>query len=73
MSDNQSNTRKATELEKEVFNYLNDLRSSGETNMFGAAPYVVRQFDIPKSEANSLCVLWMKNFSEDRQYDTIFE
>ena len=69
----QVSTRKSTELEKRVFNYLNDLRSSGETNMFGAAPYVHREFpELSKAESRKLTALWMKNFSEDRLYDVIF-
>jgi len=40
-------TRKTTSLEKKVFLFLNDLRDSGITNMFGARPYVVEAFGIP--------------------------
>lgn len=59
--------RKLTQSELEAFNYLNDLRESGQTNMFGAPPYLVEQFDIPKSEAMRLTSLWMNNFHSDKE------
>ena len=31
-------------VEKDMFTYLNDLRDSGETNMFGAGAYLQREF-----------------------------
>ena len=47
-----------------VFDYLNALRDSGITNMFGATPYVQRVFDIPRKEAMDLLVEWMKTFDD---------
>ena len=46
----------------EYFNYLNKLRDSGITNMFGAAPYLERSFDISKKEAREILSAWMKSF-----------
>ncbi len=43
-----------------VFDYLESLRESGITNMFGAAPYIERVFDIGRKEAVSLLVEWME-------------
>lgn len=66
--------REATDLEIEVFNYLNDLRSSGVTNMYGAAPYITNEFpEIDKKEAIRLLTLWMKNFNEEGDYSMINE
>ena len=48
----------------EVFEYLDELRESGVTNMFGAAPYLQAQFDIGRSEAMTLLSEWMKTFGE---------
>lgn len=48
----------------EEFEYLNVLRESGVTNMFGAAPYLQEAFDINKSEAKTILSLWMKSFKE---------
>ena len=43
--------------------YLNDLRESGDTNMFGARPYLVDKFpDLSKTEAASVVTYWMKTF-----------
>ena len=64
-------TRKTTSLEKKVFRFLNDLRDSGITNMFGARPYVVEAFGIPKKEAGELLTLWMKNFNSEANYETV--
>lgn len=58
-------TIKITEQEKEMFDYLNDLRDSGATNMFGASPYLVDEFDIDKYEARKVLSKWMENYSED--------
>ena len=63
--------RKATQDEQEVFEFLNDLRESGDTNMFGASPYVEREFGFSRSEARSLVSLWMANFKEDGNYETV--
>lgn len=41
------------------FEFLNRLRESGETNMFGASPYLACAFDIPKREASKILVEWM--------------
>lgn len=60
--------RLSTEHELAAFYYLNNLRSSGEINMFGAGPYVQREFGIDKVEARSLVSLWMSNFNEEGDY-----
>lgn len=65
--------RNTTTQEKEVLEYLNFLRRSGVTNMFGASPYIVEEFDIKRSEANKLLTLWMKNFNEEGKYDEVLD
>jgi len=55
---------KITQKEKEVFEYLNELRETGEINMFGAAPYVAEEFGLPLKEARSCLTKWMSLFSE---------
>jgi len=49
-------------FEEEVFEYLVDLRDSGVTNMWGAAPYIVEQFDVSNKEAVHLLMAWIKSF-----------
>ncbi len=54
---------KSSELTKEeVYDYLDALRESGITNMFGAAPYIANAFDIDKKEAAEWLKKWMKDF-----------
>ena len=47
-------------MEKEIYNYLNDLRDSGITNMFGAGIYLQDEFGLGKREAREFLVKWMK-------------
>lgn len=63
--------RKTTQQEKEVFTYLNDLRETGVTNMFGAVPYIMDTFPVEKGEARKLLSLWMMNFNEEADYDEV--
>jgi hypothetical protein len=46
----------------EYFAYLNVLRESGVTNMFGAAPYLQREFGLSKHEARDVLTKWMESF-----------
>jgi hypothetical protein len=50
--------------EQEVFEFLDDLRESGVTNMFGAAPYIAAEFDVPRSIARTYLTDWMRTFSQ---------
>ena len=52
------------EFQEDYFTYLNELRASGETNMYGAAPYLEDKFWIEPSEAKEVLRLWMKSFEE---------
>ena len=65
------NTRITTPQEKEILEYLNGLRNSGETNMFGAGPYVAERFDLDKHEARKFVSFWMDNFNEEGNYETV--
>ena len=53
------------ELENDVFVFLDRLRESGITNMFGAGPYVEEYFDLKRRVAGDLVIKWMTTF-EDR-------
>jgi len=48
-------------MEEDHNQYLNDLRESGECNMFGASPYLVAEFGIDKKEARAILAEWMSN------------
>jgi len=69
--ETKETTRTTTPQEKEVMEFLNTLRDSGVTNMFGAAPYIVDEFGIDKGEARRMLTLWMNNFKEDGNYETV--
>lgn len=61
--------RSATVAEQEILMYLNDLRDSGATNMFGALPYLTADFpDETKQECKRCLLLWMNNFNEEGIY-----
>ena len=51
-----------TDLEIECFDYLEELRQSGVTNMYGARPYLMDAFDLDKREAGRILSLWMKDY-----------
>ena len=44
---------------EEVKEYLNTLRDSGETNMFGAASYLIRDFGIPAKDAKPIVLCYL--------------
>ena len=45
--------------------YLDRLRESGVTNMFGAVPFIMLGFaDLSEQEAKQALIYWMKTFSD---------
>lgn len=46
-------------------NYLCALRDSGVINMFGAAPYLAKEFGLGNREAQDLLLEWMKGPQHD--------
>lgn len=49
----------------QYIDYLDTLRASGVTNMFGAPAYLARSFQIPAAVARHATVLWMRTFDHD--------
>lgn len=49
----------------EQLEFLDELRESGVTNMYGARPYLVEHFDISKAEAGTILSFWMKSYSRE--------
>lgn len=48
---------------EEHLEFLDDLREDGITNMFGAAPFLQREFpDLTKREAREILIDWMRTF-----------
>ena len=48
----------------QVNSFLDELRESGSTNMFGATPYIQKQFGITKYDAQRFLVNWMENYGK---------
>ena len=46
------------------YEYLEELRKSGKTNMFGATPYLQDQFGLDRVEASLILKSWMDNYQE---------
>lgn len=49
---------------EKYFSYLNVLRDSGVTNMFGASPYLQNEFGLNRNEAKKVLAAWMNSFKE---------
>lgn len=49
------------------FDYLESLRQSGETNMYGATPYLQRKFPELRrvEDAKAVLLAWFRSFEED--------
>lgn len=46
--------------------FLEGLRRSGVTNMFGAVPYLMKAFDgLSEKEARAILIDWMKNYNKE--------
>ncbi len=63
--------RTTTPIEKDTLEFLNGLRDSGVTNMYGATDYIIEEFNVSRKEAVQMLSLWMKNFNKEGNYDTI--
>ena len=50
---------------KEYFDYLAELRNSGVTNMFGAAPYLQEEFGLSRVEARKILLAWIHSFDKE--------
>jgi len=62
MPSTQSEFPNVSASEDEVREYLNDLRESGATNMFGAGAYLERDLEMNRTEANEALMWWMEQF-----------
>jgi hypothetical protein len=51
----------------EVLEYLDELRASGVTNMYGAGAYLEREFGFDRREAGQRLADWMRTFTERRK------
>jgi hypothetical protein len=51
----------------ENLEYLDDLRESGVTNMFGASVYLVSEFGVSKGLSIKILSYWMKSFGDENR------
>jgi len=49
---------------EKYYQYLDNLRDSGVTNMFGAATWLADEFDIEIKEARKILVGWMESYGK---------
>lgn len=45
--------------------FLEQLRKSGVTNMWGAAPYLADEFGLEREESRKILLDWMHNYDPD--------
>lgn len=50
----------------EYFEYLDALRESGVTNMFGAGAYLEDHFGLSRYEAKDILLEWINSFGKSR-------
>lgn len=62
--DSTNKTKRPSCCADEHLEYLDALRESGATNMFGAAPYLRDEFGMDRNDARDVLLYWMDSFSE---------
>lgn len=64
MQPTTENTRPDFILDEHL-EYLDALRESGQTNMFGARPYLASEYpDLTRAQASEVLTYWMRTFGE---------
>lgn len=51
----------------EHLEYLDDLKTSGDTNMYGARPYLLSEFILSEKEAGDVLSYWMQTFGNPQR------
>ena len=51
-------------MSEQYTQFLDELRDSGITNMYGAAPYLQEAFGLDKIEARMILIDWMENYGK---------
>ncbi len=64
MLENSMNTESGicNELRSQIYTFLDELRDSGETNMYGAGPYIRDEFGLDKYQSRTILGEWMTDF-----------
>lgn len=59
---------------KKTWLYLEWLRRSGQTNMYGAVPYLMEEFWLDEKEAKKVLIEWMQNYNpNDYPEEIVFD
>jgi len=67
------NMDKELPSQQDVNVFLDVLRASGVTNMFGAGVYIQEEFGVDKQQARDFLSTWMKTFGERRANGEVME
>ena len=59
--------------QRDVNIFLDVVRSSGVTNMYGAGSYIEEHFNVSKYEARDFLMEWMSTFGERRLNGEVIE
>jgi hypothetical protein len=46
----------------EYFEFFDNLRESGITNMYGAGPFLAEEFNLSKKKSTEILLKWMETF-----------
>jgi len=57
-------TERPEVVTEEHLTYLDSLRDSGVTNMFGAGRYLEVEFELDRRDARKVLVYWMETYSQ---------
>ena len=57
-------TERPTIAKDEHLKYLDKLRLSGTTNMFGSGRYIAKAFGLKSRDAQTIVAYWMESFNE---------
>ncbi len=60
-------TQKDIEEMAEYFSYLDELRESGVTNMFGAGFFLQEHFEMTKANSHKVLSAWMQSFGNGKE------
>jgi hypothetical protein len=56
---------------QEHFEFLDELRESGVTNMWGARPYLMEEFGLESKVAGEIVIEWMDSYKEREDNGTV--
>jgi hypothetical protein len=56
-------------INAEYFAFLEHLRESGATNMFGAGKYLQEEFGLDRNEAKLVLLSWIENHTKGKTND----